>query len=118
MLALSSPDLNMFCFKIFKVSPEMAFCYVLYFLLAACSLAVENTQALTASQRCEEDTNTFLREINQNSPKEYAVSSKCFCLLKAFSYVHVPSDWGNNNSHLDYRIQTWASCSFRRANLL
>ncbi|XP_045923316.1 O-acyltransferase like protein-like isoform X1 [Micropterus dolomieu] len=36
--------------------------------------SVENTQALNVSQRCMNDTNRFLREINQDWPKEYAVS--------------------------------------------
>lgn len=58
------------------MGPEMALHCVLLFLLTGRSLAVENTQTLTASQGCEEDTNTFLKEINQNSPKGYAVSSK------------------------------------------
>ncbi|XP_058473472.1 O-acyltransferase like protein-like [Solea solea] len=51
----------------------MALCLVLFFLIAGTSLGLENTQALNVSQRCEEDTNTFIWEINQETPKEYAV---------------------------------------------
>lgn len=80
-------------FKYVKVSSEMARSYVLFFLLAGCSLAQENKQTLNTSRECEEDTSTFLREINQSSPREYALTSKCLCLLKALSYVHVRSDW-------------------------
>ncbi|KAF0031579.1 hypothetical protein F2P81_016134 [Scophthalmus maximus] len=37
------------------------------------SLELENTLNYTVTQRCEEDTNAFLWEINQERPKEYAV---------------------------------------------
>lgn len=52
-----------------------------------CSVAQENLQA--SSQRCVEDTNTFLWEMNQDRPKEYAVLSKCCWLLKGFFRMHV-----------------------------
>ncbi|XP_018517863.2 O-acyltransferase like protein [Lates calcarifer] len=51
----------------------MALGCVVFFLLAGCSSALENTQASTVSQRCKEDTNTFLSEMNHERPKEYAV---------------------------------------------
>lgn len=54
----------------------MALVWVVLLLFAGVCVAVENTQAL--SQRCEDDTNTFVLEINQDRPKEYAVLSKCF----------------------------------------
>lgn len=56
---------------------KMGLGWVVFLLLAGCSVALENTQALMVSQRCLEDTNTFLWEINQDRPKEYAVLSKC-----------------------------------------
>lgn len=55
----------------------MAPCLVAFLLFAGCSAALENKQATTVSQKCSEDTDTFLWEINQDSPKEYAVLSKC-----------------------------------------
>nr|XP_040053785.1 O-acyltransferase like protein isoform X1 [Gasterosteus aculeatus aculeatus] len=51
----------------------MAPCLVAFLLFAGCSAALENKQATTVSQKCSEDTDTFLWEINQDSPKEYAV---------------------------------------------
>lgn len=51
--------------------------------------AVESTQTLTVSQRCLEDTNTFLREINQDEPKGYAVLSKWLWFLYGISYALV-----------------------------
>ncbi|KAM8827474.1 O-acyltransferase like protein isoform 2-T2 [Spinachia spinachia] len=51
----------------------MAPCLVAFLLFAGCSAALENKQATTVSRKCSEDTDTFLREINQDSPKEYAV---------------------------------------------
>uniref|UniRef100_A0A3B4FGK3 O-acyltransferase like n=1 Tax=Pundamilia nyererei TaxID=303518 RepID=A0A3B4FGK3_9CICH len=54
--------------------------------------AVENTQTLTVSQRCLEDTNTFLREINQDEPKGYAV-----LMYDAFGKVGSNVVGGNTN---------------------
>ncbi|CAJ1070709.1 O-acyltransferase like protein [Xyrichtys novacula] len=51
----------------------MALIWVVFLLSAGSSLALGNKQALTVSQRCMEDTDTFLWEINQDKPKEYAV---------------------------------------------
>ncbi|XP_068430263.1 O-acyltransferase like protein [Clinocottus analis] len=52
----------------------MALGRVAFLLFAACSgAALEDKQAFTVSQKCTEDTNTFLWEINQDRPKEYAV---------------------------------------------
>ncbi|XP_029024489.1 O-acyltransferase like protein [Betta splendens] len=70
----------------------MALCCMLVFLFVECSVAMENTQALTTSQRCEEDTNTFLGDINQNSPKEYAVS-----MYDAFGKMGSNVEGGNVN---------------------
>lgn len=53
----------------------MALGWEMVILLAGFSTALENTQAL--SQKCLMDTNTFLWEIKQAKPKEYAVKSKC-----------------------------------------
>lgn len=62
---------------------KMALGWVAFLVFAGCSVALENTQAPTVSQRCTEDTKTFLWEINQDRPKEYAVLSKC-CLKYFF----------------------------------
>ncbi|KAF3849194.1 hypothetical protein F7725_015691 [Dissostichus mawsoni] len=51
----------------------MAPSWMVFLLFAGCSKALENTQASTVSQKCTEDTNTFLWEITQDRPKEYAV---------------------------------------------
>ena len=67
----------------------MSLCWVAFLLFAGCNAALENTQALNVSQRCTEDTNTFLWEINQDKPKEYAVLSKCCWLLKDFFFLYV-----------------------------
>ncbi|XP_022618569.1 O-acyltransferase like protein-like [Seriola dumerili] len=56
------------------------------------SLALENKQVLTVPQRCEEDTNTFLWEINQESPKEYAV-----LMYDAFGKMGSNVEGGNVN---------------------
>lgn len=74
--------LNTFSTKKMQSVKRMALGWEVVILFAGCSVALENTQA---SQRCGEDTNAFLWEINQDRPKEYAVLSKCFKLLK---YVH------------------------------
>lgn len=59
----------------------MAPSWMVFLLFAGCSKALENTQASTVSQKCTEDTNTFLWELTQDRPKEYAVQSKCCCLF-------------------------------------
>uniref|UniRef100_UPI0037E86879 O-acyltransferase like protein n=1 Tax=Semicossyphus pulcher TaxID=241346 RepID=UPI0037E86879 len=51
----------------------MALTWVGFLLFAGCSAALENMQGFTVSQRCMEDTKSFLLEINQDRPKEYAV---------------------------------------------
>uniref|UniRef100_A0A3B5AGI9 Nose resistant to fluoxetine protein 6-like n=1 Tax=Stegastes partitus TaxID=144197 RepID=A0A3B5AGI9_9TELE len=51
----------------------MALSLVVFLLLVGGSAELENTQASAVSQRCMKDTNTFLWEITQDKPKEYAV---------------------------------------------
>ncbi|XP_061783326.1 O-acyltransferase like protein isoform X1 [Nerophis lumbriciformis] len=51
----------------------MALGWVKLCLLAGLSTFFNRTQALAVSKQCMMDTNTFLREINQDKPKEYAV---------------------------------------------
>lgn len=80
------------CFLLYKhllhlkdaACPEMALGWVMLVLLVRSSVALENLQAFNVSQRCMEDTNAFLWEINQVKPKEYAVLSKYCCLLQRF----------------------------------
>ena len=62
----------------------MALGWVVFLLLLGGSEALESSQVFNVSQRCMNDTNTFLWEINQDEPKEYAVLSKCCCLLQNF----------------------------------
>ncbi|KAK2819266.1 hypothetical protein Q5P01_024827 [Channa striata] len=83
--------LNVFSLKN-SLTFEMALSCVVFVLLAGCSLALETTQALTVSQRCEEDTNTFVREINQSRPKEYAVT-----MYDAFGKMGSNVEGGNAN---------------------
>ncbi|KAM3599105.1 uncharacterized protein V6R79_000090 [Siganus canaliculatus] len=56
------------------------------------SVALENTQPLTVSKRCMEDTNAFLWEINQTRPKEYAVQ-----MYDAFGKMGSNVEGGNAN---------------------
>ncbi|XP_057674837.1 O-acyltransferase like protein [Corythoichthys intestinalis] len=49
----------------------MALGWVSLFLLAG--LQVKTTQSLAVSKKCAMDTNTFLSEMNQDKPQEYAV---------------------------------------------
>ncbi|XP_005456362.3 O-acyltransferase like protein isoform X1 [Oreochromis niloticus] len=65
---------------------------VVFLLFVGGRGAVENTQTLTVSQRCLEDTNTFLREINQAEPKGYAV-----LMYDAFGKVGSNVVGGNTN---------------------
>uniref|UniRef100_A0A3Q3VMJ8 Nose resistant-to-fluoxetine protein N-terminal domain-containing protein n=1 Tax=Mola mola TaxID=94237 RepID=A0A3Q3VMJ8_MOLML len=68
----------------------MALVWVVLLLFAGVCVAVENTQAL--SQRCEDDTNTFVLEINQDRPKEYAV-----LMYDAFGKMGSNVEGGNTN---------------------
>ncbi|XP_056258920.1 O-acyltransferase like protein [Seriola aureovittata] len=70
----------------------MALGCVIFCLFAGFSLALENKQVLTVPQRCEEDTNTFLWEINQEAPKEYAV-----LMYDAFGKMGSNVEGGNVN---------------------
>ncbi|KAG8010776.1 O-acyltransferase like protein [Nibea albiflora] len=71
---------------------EMALSWVAFLVFSVCSVALENTQASTVSQRCTEDTNTFLWEINQDRPKEYAV-----LMYDAFGKMGSNVEGGNAN---------------------
>ncbi|KAM6902086.1 O-acyltransferase like protein [Xenentodon cancila] len=51
----------------------MALGWVLLVLLVGSGVALEKLQPFTVSQRCIKDINTFLWEINQDKPKDYAV---------------------------------------------
>lgn len=55
----------------------MAFGWVAILLSAGLCVVRGNPQAVTVSQRCKQDTNTFLWELDQDRPKEYAVLSEC-----------------------------------------
>lgn len=63
------------------VSAKMALRWVVLLLFVGCRGAVENKQTVTVSERCMQDTNTFLWEINKDEPKQYAALSKCMCIL-------------------------------------
>lgn len=67
----------------------MTLFWVVFLLFEGRSVALESTQASTVSQRCMDDTNSFLWEIKQDRPKEYAVLSKCRWLLKGFFSLYV-----------------------------
>ncbi|XP_044030923.1 O-acyltransferase like protein isoform X1 [Siniperca chuatsi] len=71
---------------------KMSLGWVAFLLFAGCSVTVENTQAFTVSQRCMEDTSTFLWEINQDRPKEYAVF-----MYDAFGKMGSNVEGGNAN---------------------
>ncbi|XP_063745918.1 O-acyltransferase like protein [Eleginops maclovinus] len=51
----------------------MALSWMVFVLYVGFSKVLQNTQASTVSQKCTEDTNTFLLEITQDRPMEYAV---------------------------------------------
>ncbi|XP_041825612.1 O-acyltransferase like protein isoform X2 [Melanotaenia boesemani] len=55
------------------VGGDMAVGWVVFILLVGGGVALENSKAFNVSQKCMKDTNTFLWEINQDKPKEYAV---------------------------------------------
>ncbi|KAM7392714.1 hypothetical protein PAMA_007710 [Pampus argenteus] len=66
--------------------------WVSFLLFAGCNAVLENTQAWTVSQRCMMDTNTFLLEMNQDKPKEYAV-----LMYDAFGKMGSNVEGGNTN---------------------
>ena len=93
------------------VSPIMALGWVAFLLFAGCSAVQEKTQAFNVSERCMMDTNTFLWEINQDRPEEYAVLSKC---LKAFfmllcNHLFICSKAVKVLDNLNYRSQLFSS---------
>lgn len=53
---------------------KMTLDWLAVLLLAWGCAAQDDSESL--SQRCEKDINTFLRELNQERPEEYAVLSK------------------------------------------
>lgn len=70
------------------VSPDMAPGWVVLFLLVGVCGALEDLQTCNLSQRCTKDIDTFLWEINQDKPKEYAVLSKfCYLLQDVFPKI-------------------------------
>ncbi|KAM4527682.1 O-acyltransferase like protein [Odontesthes bonariensis] len=70
----------------------MAFGWVVFLLLVGGSEALESSQVFNVSQRCMNDTNTFLWEINQDKPKEYAV-----LMYDAFGKIGSNVEGGNIN---------------------
>ncbi|XP_035996607.1 O-acyltransferase like protein [Fundulus heteroclitus] len=54
------------------VGSEMAFGWMVVLLLVSDSVVPGNSQNYTVSQRCMKDINTFLWDLNQDKPKEYA----------------------------------------------
>ncbi|XP_030004245.1 O-acyltransferase like protein [Sphaeramia orbicularis] len=66
---------------------------VVLLLCSGCSSALdEQTQATAVSPRCLEDTNTFLLDMNQHAPKEYAVR-----MYDAFGKMGSNVEGGNAN---------------------
>ncbi|XP_041667058.1 O-acyltransferase like protein [Cheilinus undulatus] len=57
-----------------------------------CSSALENTEIFNVSQSCMEDTNTFLWEINQDRPQDYAV-----LMYDAYGKIGSNVEGGNTN---------------------
>ncbi|XP_035039785.2 O-acyltransferase like protein [Hippoglossus stenolepis] len=70
----------------------MALGFLVFFLFAGSSLELETTQALNVSKKCEEDTNAFLWELNQERPREYAVR-----MYDAFGKMGSNVEGGNVN---------------------
>ncbi|XP_037547925.1 O-acyltransferase like protein [Nematolebias whitei] len=66
--------------------------WVVLFLLVGVCGALENLQTCNSSQRCMKDINTFLWEINQDKPKEYAV-----LMYDAFGKMGSNVEGGNVN---------------------
>ncbi|CAB1445237.1 unnamed protein product [Pleuronectes platessa] len=62
------------------------------FLLSVSSLELETTEALNVTKKCEEDTNTFLWELTQERPLEYAVH-----MYDAFGKMGSNVEGGNVN---------------------
>lgn len=77
--------LSSFFFKNNAVSLEMGPGWVGLLLLAGvCS---ENLQTHNVSQKCMMDISTFLWELNQDKPKNYAVQSKFWYFWKDISLI-------------------------------
>ncbi|KAF7670418.1 hypothetical protein LDENG_00124730 [Lucifuga dentata] len=70
----------------------MALGWVPIILFLGCSVALERTQALNVSERCRKDIDSFLWEINQDKPKEYAV-----LMYDAFGKLGSNVEGGNTN---------------------
>ncbi|XP_053267641.1 O-acyltransferase like protein [Pleuronectes platessa] len=70
----------------------MALGFLVFFLFAGSSLELETTQALNVTKKCEEDTNAFLWELNQERPQEYAVR-----MYDAFGKMGSNVEGGNVN---------------------
>ncbi|XP_030599191.1 O-acyltransferase like protein [Archocentrus centrarchus] len=70
----------------------MALRWVVFLLFVGRTGAVGNGQTLTVSERCMQDTNTFLWEINKDEPKEYAV-----LMFDAFGKLGSNVVGGNSN---------------------
>ncbi|XP_062269146.1 O-acyltransferase like protein-like [Platichthys flesus] len=70
----------------------MALGFLVFFLFAGSSLELETKQALNVTKKCEEDTNAFLWELNQERPQEYAVH-----MYDAFGKMGSNVEGGNVN---------------------
>ncbi|XP_053267638.1 O-acyltransferase like protein-like [Pleuronectes platessa] len=70
----------------------MALGFLVFFLFAVSSLELETTEALNVTKKCEEDTNTFLWELTQERPLEYAVH-----MYDAFGKMGSNVEGGNVN---------------------
>ncbi|XP_074547071.1 O-acyltransferase like protein [Halichoeres trimaculatus] len=70
----------------------MALVWLVFPIMAGFCFALENTPGLTLSQSCMEDTDTFLWEINQDRPKEYAV-----LMYDSFGKMGSNVEGGNTN---------------------
>ncbi|XP_051906137.1 O-acyltransferase like protein isoform X1 [Hippocampus zosterae] len=70
----------------------MALAWVQLFLLAGLLAIPKTTRSLNVSEKCVMDTGTFLREINQGNPKEYAV-----LMYDAFGKLGSNVKGGNTN---------------------
>ncbi|XP_062268351.1 O-acyltransferase like protein-like isoform X2 [Platichthys flesus] len=70
----------------------MALGFLVFCLFAGSSLELETTQALNVTKKCEEDTNAFLWELNQERPREYA-----FRMYDAFGKMGSNVEGGNVN---------------------
>ncbi|KAM9734741.1 O-acyltransferase like protein [Menidia menidia] len=70
----------------------MALGWAVFLLLVGGSAAQESSQVFNVSQRCMNDTNSFLWEMNQDKPKEYAV-----LMYDAFGKMGSNVEGGNIN---------------------